>query len=142
MFSSDTGTREASERADGSSPTSRIDESERLRGGVDRSRPINSFEVFAVRVLLLRLQGLRILQEVFIPLVLRLDVGADGGGALALKASGQSCRTEAEEKQVQLGDSNRKKAQQKNVYNIILYYNVVSLKGLLTFVLGWYHFHS
>lgn len=81
--------------------------------GIPRSWPINSFEVFAVRVLLLRLQGLRILQEVFIPLVLRLDVGADGGGALALKASGQSCRTEAEEKQVQLGDSNRKKSPTK-----------------------------
>lgn len=64
--------------------------------GLPRSWPINSFEVFAVRVLLLWLQGLRVLQEVFIPLVLGLDVGADGGGALTLKATGQSCR----EKQV------------------------------------------
>lgn len=64
--------------------------------GLPRSWPINSFEVFAVRVLLLWLHGLRVLQEVFIPLVLRLDVGADGGGALTLKATGQSCRSEAE----------------------------------------------
>lgn len=61
-------------------------------GGLPRSWPINSFEVFAVWVLLLWLQGLRVLQQVFIPLILRLDVWADGGGALALKAPRQSCR--------------------------------------------------
>lgn len=64
--------------------------------GLPRSWPINSFEVFAVRVLLLWLQGLRVLQEVFVPLILRFDVGADGGGALTLKATGQSCRSQAE----------------------------------------------
>ena len=52
--------------------------------------------ILAVNVLLLGVQGLRVLQEVLISFVLRLDLRADGGGALALKASGQGCREDGE----------------------------------------------
>lgn len=99
LFINDTGTREVSERWGilgkcVSQPSWGFwwKRTPKRLAGLPRSWPLNRFELLAVGVLFLGVQGLRVLQEVLVSFVLRLDLRADGGGALALKASGQSCR--------------------------------------------------